>query len=284
MRIKKISNVAAIVAKVIDSLTSTSQIDALSANQGKILNDTFKTGWLIDTKNWVFNSNTNNPEIVISTTDGDFTSEYNNGMKIKLTNSGNLIYGIITKVGSTGANTVLTILSEINPSNNQALYLLQNSAITNVYVSRDKTPLGFPMDKSKWCLTLSSTSTSVAVSTGLVRTPYKLSLPTGAFDVEYLISLRAVGGGGETLWVKTALSQGDSNTPYNESIDYRNAGNGYGTITKSEGIYKGRANVNNTTKQDYYILCAYANSLGNAGIFSYNESFSTIMKATCSYL
>jgi hypothetical protein len=39
MLIKKVSQAAGYVGKVINSLTSTSTVDALSANQGKVLND-----------------------------------------------------------------------------------------------------------------------------------------------------------------------------------------------------------------------------------------------------
>lgn len=76
------------------------------------------------------------------------------GNRLKLTNAGNTIYGIVTAVTS----TTVTFLHEINPSTNQALNLLTNSAITDVYYSRGKVPSGFPADPRKWTIVVSSSS------------------------------------------------------------------------------------------------------------------------------
>lgn len=64
MKIKKIANVGAIVAKVIDNFLSTSGVDALSAGKGKDLNDRLAlveadSGWQYPT---MINSWVNRPE------------------------------------------------------------------------------------------------------------------------------------------------------------------------------------------------------------------------------
>lgn len=49
MKIRKIAQTPGLVATVVDNLTNTSTIDALSANQGKILNDKVNTGFSYST-------------------------------------------------------------------------------------------------------------------------------------------------------------------------------------------------------------------------------------------
>ena len=98
--------------------------------------DEFMSGWLSAGETWTYAS-VDNPTGVI-TINGNKTTKYSLGMRIKFTNGGNTIYGIITKISYSSPNTTLSFLHEINPSTNTALHLIANSAITNNYYSNMK--------------------------------------------------------------------------------------------------------------------------------------------------
>jgi hypothetical protein len=106
-------------------------------------------GWSPIT-NTVTYSSVDDPTGVV-TVNADLTGVLSAGMRIKMTNGGNTIYGIITKTPTySSPNTTVTFLHEIDPTDSQALHLLANSAITNVYYSHQKAPFGFPLDPRKW--------------------------------------------------------------------------------------------------------------------------------------
>jgi hypothetical protein len=83
---------------------------------------------------------------------GDMRSSLSDGMRLKLTNGGNVIKGIITNVNQTlqSGNTRITFLHEVDPTDSQAIYLMANSEITNPYYSTAKAPQGFPLSPRKW--------------------------------------------------------------------------------------------------------------------------------------
>src|SRR5574344_1433764 len=147
-----------------------------------------QSGWNLANETWTYSS-VDNPTGVITIT-GDKTGKYSLGMRIKFTNGGNIIYGIITKISYSSPNTTLTFLHEINTSTgNSALHLMANSAITNNYYSNMKTPFGFPMNPSKWTIT-ALYSTSTAQSSPIANTWYniggfKINIPIGIWNVSY---------------------------------------------------------------------------------------------------
>jgi len=129
--------------KATDAEIDTGTEDAKIVTPKAIADSSIQTGWTPARETWTFSS-VDNPTGVI-TVPSDARTKYSVGMRIKLTNGGNTIYGIITAV----AETALTFLHEINPGTNQALHLLANSAITNPYYSTQKVPFGFPLSPNK---------------------------------------------------------------------------------------------------------------------------------------
>jgi hypothetical protein len=120
---------------------------------------------------------------------GDYTANFKAGTRLKMTNGGNVIYGIVSKDSTYSApNTTVTFLHEIDPTDSQAKYLLANSAITSVYYAPIKsTPTGFPVDPAKWQIKVAITTTSTT-NTPTQNTWYNvtnISLPIGLWNVKW---------------------------------------------------------------------------------------------------
>lgn len=122
----------------------------------------------------------------------DVTGKYSAGMRIKMTNGGNVICGIITVVGAyTGGYTSITFLHQIDPTDSLALYLMANSAITLNYYSTQKAPFGFPLSPSSWTVyktdttqrRQSSPSKNVWYNLGSIS----ISIPIGLWNVNYFV-------------------------------------------------------------------------------------------------
>src|SRR5574344_2868013 len=126
----------------------------ITVNETEI--DNLQSGWNLANETWTYSS-VDNPTGVITIT-GDKTGKYSLGMRIKFTNGGNIIYGIITKISYSSPKTTLTFLHEINPSTSTALHLMANSAITANYYSSMKAPYGFPLEENKWTITYINTT------------------------------------------------------------------------------------------------------------------------------
>jgi hypothetical protein len=149
------------------------------------------TGWNSAGETWEYVS-VDDPTGVFRV-HADVTTKYSVGMRIKMTNGGNVIYGIITKMGTYGGDvagyTYVYYLHEIDPTDSLALHLMANSAITANYYSLAKEPFGFPLSETKWRVLVSSTAD------GLQNNPtggtwYNLSsvyldVPIGEFKLEH---------------------------------------------------------------------------------------------------
>ena len=278
---------AGVVATVVDTLDSTSATNALSANQGKILNDNINSGWINPNETWTYSS-VDNPTGVI-TISGDKTSKYSLGMRIKFTNNSNVIYGIITKISYSSPNTTLTFLHEINPSTSQALHLMQNSAITNNYYSMVKVPYGFPIANEKW--TISTVVNTDQVQTNPVNGTWynlggvQLLVPVGSWKISVGSTYAAVRDETNITdnWVKSTLS-----TANNSQSDFEFTKASYhqlpttNTITAFGTTYCEKRITLTTPTTYYFNLSTIRN---NNSVIRINGSVSpTIIKAVCAYL
>jgi hypothetical protein len=162
--------------------------EALLKIADNILATTYNDSWINITSSVTYSS-VDDPTGVI-TIEEDLTGVLSVGMRIKFTNGGNTIYGIITKDPTySSPNTTITFLHEINPTDSQALHLLANSAITDVYYSHQKAPFGFPLEKNKWTVYISS-SGQIDQLNPTQNTWYNinsdsLSIPIGTYLVYY---------------------------------------------------------------------------------------------------
>src|SRR5574344_2988579 len=183
------------------------------------------TGWISADETWTYSS-VDNPTGVI-TISGDKTGKYSLGMRIKFTNGGNVIYGIITKISYSSPNTTLTFLHEINPSNSLAVHLMANSAITNNYYSNMKVPFGFPSSSDKWTIRKVSTAYGEQANP-TANTWYNLggsfTIPIGKWNVrykcEYYTTKGTAGFAGSNITLSIA-----NNSSSNSDFDITNISN-----------------------------------------------------------
>ena len=205
------------ITDIVDNLTSTDTNKPLSANQGKVLS----AGWL--PLGDVTYSSVDDPTGVVTIAE-DATSYLSLGMRLKMTNGGNTIYGIITKIAYSSPNTTITFLHEIDPTDSLALHLLQNSAITNVYYSTVKAPFGFPMSADKWSVIKTYTSDTLKSSPG-AGVWYNLGgvyldIPIGYWGLEYKVTAQngSSAATSQNRVISTTLSttnNGTTNPEYN---------------------------------------------------------------------
>lgn len=144
------------------------------------------TGWVPAGETWTYSS-VDDPTGVI-TVAGDVTSKYSKGMKIRFVNAGNTIYGKVSATPTYSApNTTITFLHEIDPSDNLALNLLQNSAITSPHFSYVDRPYGFPVNGDSWAITVITAPDKQ--SSPVQNTWYNLggniTIPIGSWEVYY---------------------------------------------------------------------------------------------------
>lgn len=154
-------------------------------------------GWIPAGETWEYVS-VDDPTGVFRV-NADVTTKYSAGMRIKMTNGGNVIYGIITVVGAySGGYTNITFLHEIDPSDNLAKYLLANSAITLNCYSTQKAPQGFPASPLNWSIISSPSGFSQSSATsGTWYEAANITLPIGVWDFSYrgaVIHARTAGG------------------------------------------------------------------------------------------
>lgn len=178
-------------------------------------------GWIPANETWSYVS-VDDPTGVIRV-NADVTGKYSVGMRIRLVNGGNTIYGIITAVSAYGAidagYTHITFLHEIDPSDNLALYLMANSAITANYYSTQKAPFGFPMKPTSWRVRLNATGTNPSTSATTAGYynigSYSLDIPIGDWVVDSQITLQV---SGDNIRVAAGISPSTSSIP-SDSID-----------------------------------------------------------------
>lgn len=116
------------------------------------------------------------------TTSADLTSFITPGDRIKLTNGGTVKYFLVVAISATqimlyGGTT----------------YTVANSAITLPYFSKQKSPVGFPLDPASWTETVSDTSDRSQAS-AVQNTWYNIgslliTLPVGAWRLAWVAAL-----------------------------------------------------------------------------------------------
>lgn len=224
-------------------------------------------------------SSADDPTYVVSTA-SDLTGSISVGMKMKFTNNSTTFYGIVTAITS----GTITLYGGTD-------YDVANSAITAVYYSSHKAPLGFPMDPTKWTVITSDTSDrSVSCSATTwtnINSAHNIIIPIGVWDFEYDVDgfadrTTAGTGDGGTVTYSTA-NNSESDQQLTSFVGY------YGSaVANTSDIIGGHAHRRKTlvlaSKTTYY-LNAY---MQNAGTFYVNAGQTyggaTVAKAVCAYL
>lgn len=186
------------------------------------------TGWIPMTVTLTYSS-VDDPTGVI-TSSADYSSVLSVGMRIKFTNNAQTVYGIITAI----SGTTVTFLHEIDPTDDLALNLMQNSAITNPFFSFHKTPYGFPADKRKWTIikafTDNGSQASPVTNTWYHPSAITISIPIGVWDVCYgagIVQIAAGASYGAQTTLSTA-NNSESDSELSAAVDLTSPAGGNG--------------------------------------------------------
>jgi len=279
---KKLQSLA---VEIYPSLTELSYVKGVtSAIQTQITTeeanvDLLQTGWNSAGETWEYSS-VDDPTGVI-TVATDLTTKYSAGMRIKFTNGGNVIYGIITVVAYSAPNTVITFLHQIDPTDSLALYLLANSAITANYYSNMKAPFGFPLNREKWSVIgyfAETLRTSPVVGTWYNIGTYKISVPIGNWDISYEGSFAEYVATTADHFLFATLSttnNGESDTQMTafvraNALQYFSA-----IVSKTKSITR-------TTKADYFLN--EKTNTASVSAIEIAKNSQVLIKAVCGYL
>lgn len=183
------------------------QVDIELTNIGKSF-DALGKGWVPVGHTCTYSAASSYVNTVTSyggsfTVSGDVTSFYTVGARLKFTQpTDGVKYGIITKVAYSSPNTTVTLFLGTD-------YDMDNEAITDVFMSTARFPVGFPADAEKWRLRttkLSDTRTNQAsgswVNNGLVD----IKLPIGSWGLSYEGSMYASEAAATSIIVRSTLS------------------------------------------------------------------------------
>lgn len=229
---------------------TTTPIDSTNLNLVQTnIAEAIDSGWVDAEETWTYAS-VDDPtgNVTIS---GDKTTKYSLGMRIKFTNGGNVIYGIITKIAYSSPNTTLTFLHQIDPTDSLALYLMTNSAITLNYYSSMKAPYGFPTSQLSWSLQANYTSNtpreSPTQNVWYNIGSFSLTIPIGEWKTQIKGKATNIASSAAT-YIAITLS-----TANNSSTDEDFTFGSYAGLTEYQLPFYNEKILNLTAKTPYYM-------------------------------
>lgn len=231
-------------------------------------------GWVAAGETWTYGS-ADDPTYTF-TVSGDVTSKYSLGMKVRLSQStGGTKYGFITKLAYSAPDTTVTLYMGTD-------YNLENETISSPYWSIAKAPYGFPLDPSKWTQQYTDTANQ-SQATPTQNTWYNigsaaLTVPIGAWNVEYMVTLGLIDASVGTWEVQSTLSTANNS----ESDDTMTAGLGVNGTVIYAALYRSKTLVV-TTKTTMY-LNSRTTSAGLDTIYNFNDRRTLVIRVTCAYL
>jgi hypothetical protein len=241
-------------------------------------------GWISAGETWTFSS-VDDPTGIF-TVSGDVSSKYSAGMRIKFTNGGNTIYGIITAVSYSSPNTSIKFLHQIDPTDNLALALMADSAITANYYSTQKAPYGFPLEPTKWSVQMSDanqvTQDSPTEGVWYNLGSLSLSVPIGCWNLSYFVNGEVVNTSATAVNINVTLSTANNSASDAEFLTNIYIGGASGTVVGWTPMNRSKI-ITVTSKTPYY-LNAMSDLAGMNTIYFRGEKGSTIIRAICAYL
>lgn len=273
------SIIASITAKHID-------YDALVAREGGGGGSTSADGWIVASETWTY-SNVDNPTGIF-TINGDVTAKYSEGMRLKFTNNGNIIYGIIClKPSYSSPNTTITFLHEIDPTDTTtsgtttttayARDIMTNNTISDNYYSTAKVPFGFPPSHDSWRVKYIDTNYLIVKNPvgGVYYNVCSGSIPVGTWNIKG----QAVGFGTASAaeGIRIALSTTNSSATDTELIALTQ-----GHVIHSTTEFLER-DLSLSTKTTYYINASAASS-GMTYLRVRGDQGDNKIIATCLYI
>jgi hypothetical protein len=235
------------------------------------------SGWIEVFETWTYAS-ADAPTFTFTVV-GDKSTKYYPGMRIKLTQT-TVKYFIITKVVYSSPNTTITVYGGTD-------YTLANAAIIYPYYSSAKAPAGFPLDPTKWTVTvtdstLRSKTTDISDSTWYnIDAAAQISVPIGIWNVSYMVygssSVTATPG-----WhaVRVCLSSSSNSCSDNLSLQEHMVLTDLHNNILSVATIK----VVTTAKTTYYVNIQCSASTAITLLRYYNDLYPMVIKAECAYL
>jgi hypothetical protein len=272
---------------------ATGQGDAIApADIGAASAESVATGWVSAGETWAYVS-TDDPTGIFKV-QANVAAKYSAGMRIKFTNGGNVIKGIITVVNAYNADaagyTYIKFLHEIDPADCLALALMANSAITANYYSTQKAPQGFPLKKSSWSVvTYSDTDTSQSSpAAGTYYNFLNLTLPIGAWDVSIAGNLAIVATANQNIVRANVTLSTGNNTKGDNDLTCFVGMNGFAYTTDVYNlaafsqVYRSKT-LYPSSKTVYYLNASCFDGSA-AGVYLLGSLSRTEIRAVCAYL
>ena len=261
------------------TLTTTAQTISAATNEILAAN---RSGWsaILETDKLTYKS-ASAPTFVCNTLNTsnaakDMRPYLSAGMKLKITQDAVVKYFFITAIDATS----ITLYGGTD-------YVLTNTAITNVCYSMIKAPYGFPLEQSKWSITITSNTPQAVVSPS---NSYKqvgnlgINIPIGVWNVSMFVTMEvAVTNAIEKgFWCSLSSSLTDATNP--ELVSFFDwyvdpSFNAPNFITSVEKV----SELKLTQATTFYVIAKAVASIV-AQMRARGELSVTTINATCAYL
>lgn len=256
----------------------------------KLANIAGGTGTIISTSGWTEAGETwtyagaDDPTYTL-TIATDLTGKYSAGMRVRVSQvTGGTKYFIITKVAYGAPNTTLTLYGGTD-------YNLENEAISSPYYSVVKAPFGFPLDPTKWTVTVTDTSdrSQATPTTGtwynLGTTNSQISIPIGAWLVTYKVTGYGYRSGVALSNIAVTLSNANNteSDPNFTSGHYADYGGVAATLDTGTPM-RGDGHIVVATKTTYYLNAKFIPGGNGTNLTFQNTTSRMMIRAVCAYL
>lgn len=215
----------------------------------------------------------------------DMTAILGRGMRIQLTQNGTVRYFIVVGMGAyTGGNTDVTVYGGTDYDVNDST----TYPISSPKYSREKAPLGFPLDVLKWSIKVTNNATQQQASpvNGTWYNPgsISISIPIGLWRVSYKAMLNVATTTGQTVCGFSKMTLSTANNSETDSdltiASYFSGASAqlwfYVPCYTSKDLLL-------SAKTSYYLDVVYLNSNGST-IGIKGDSEVTVITAVCLYL
>lgn len=233
-----------------------------------------ESGWLAILATLTYAS-ADSPTFVANTSI-DLTDRISVGMKIKLTQT-TVKYFFVTAI----TTTTITLYGGTD-------YTLADETITYPHFSLVKSPLGFPLNPTKWSVVVwdSGTIRQQADATNdtwyELTTATRISIPIGLWIPTYIVKgqLNASVDTPATVWVTLSTASASQSTALNTaSINGASTANGCSQYFEKELLP-----IELASKTTYYLNTKGAVSSGTITIYNRADDMATIIRFVCAYL
>ena len=243
--------------------TAQTDIDTLETNAA--------AGWNPASATLTYSS-ADDPTYVV-TTSVDLRSSIGVGDRIKFANNSTTFYGIVTAI----AAGTMTLYGGTD-------YDVANSAITAVYFSHMKSPVGFPLDPTKW--TAQATDTSLQTQASPVANTWynqgsvTLSIPIGVWRTYYEVIIQA----NDTTASSAILIACTLSTANNSESDISMTGGGQIVTNQMGGLFVHREKTLVLAAKTPYYLNTRTTTSNVENIYNRGDVGTTVIRAICAYL